>query len=65
MCDSDNSLIYIERGMEKTRKAEVLIHEVIHFISTLYNLGLSEKKVNILGIALLAFLRENKLNFNE
>jgi len=59
-CD-DKHIIYLKMGMEKSRKSEVFLHECIHAIEFIHNLKLSEKSVNLLGIELFAFIRNNKI----
>jgi Zn-dependent peptidase ImmA (M78 family) len=62
--DDDKHIIYLTMGMEKTRKMEVFLHECIHAIEHIHGLNLSEKDVNLLGIELFAFMRNNKININ-
>jgi hypothetical protein len=59
--DYNKNVIYLKTGMEKTRKEEVFLHECIHAISDILGLKLSEKAVNLLGVELLALLRNNKI----
>lgn len=61
--DDDKHLIKIAPNMVSTRKMEVVLHEVIHAISAIHCLGLTEKQVKILGVEILAVIRNNKLNF--
>ena len=43
------------------RKCETLIHEAIHALDDVYNIGLEEKQVEQLGVALYNFLEDNKV----
>ena len=63
--DSDKHEIGLRKGMEKTREMEILLHEGIHAIESIHTLKLSEKAIKILGIEILAFIRNNKLNLLE
>lgn len=60
--DDNKHVIYLKRGMERTRKLEILLHEAIHAIDHIHVLGLSEKAVKILGVEILALIRNNKMN---
>ena len=62
--DSDKSIIWLRLGMDKTRKQEILLHEILHAISDIHLLNLSEKQVKILGIEVLAAIKNNRLKFN-
>ena len=47
----------------KMRQGDILLHELIHAVDYLYDLGLSERKVRILGTALqqgLSFIKRTK-----
>jgi kynurenine formamidase len=59
--EDSSHTIYLRTGMDKTRKAEILLHECIHAIDHIHVLGLSEKAVKILGIEILALLKNNKI----
>jgi len=61
--DDDTSTIWVRKGMPPSRKAEVLLHEVIHAISYIHGFDISEKAVNTLAIEMIAFFRTNKLSF--
>ena len=63
--DDGKHKIYLAMKMDPTRKAEILLHEAIHAISDIHLLHLSEKAVKILGIEVLALIRNNKLNFQS
>lgn len=60
-CDQNNHVIYLSKKMGTKRLREVIIHECIHAIEDSYGIELGEKKVNILGLALMALISDNKL----
>ena len=63
--DSDKHEICLREGMEKTREMEILLHEVLHAIESIHTLALPERAIKILGIEILAFIRNNKINLLE
>lgn len=62
LCDANNNKIYLKKGMTGRRKLEVFIHEALHAIEDSYGVSLGEKKVNVLGLAIMALFTENKLH---
>lgn len=52
--------ILLNEGASYQQKCETLIHEVIHALDNVYNIGLEEKQVEQLGVALYNFLEDNK-----
>ena len=65
VADKENNVIYLAKGMEKTRKMEIILHESIHIMEGLYDFSLTEKEVTLLAVGLLALLRENKMDFTS
>lgn len=63
--DSDKHVIWLRQGMEKTRRMEILLHEVVHAVESIHTLNLPEKAVKILGVEMLAFIRNNHINLLE
>ena len=63
--DDDKHIIYLRFGMDKTRKQEILIHEIIHAIDHIHVLNLSERVVKILGVEIVAVIRNNNLKLIE
>lgn len=63
--DNDRHEITLRYGMNPSQRAEVLLHEVLHAISDIHLLNLTEKAVKILGIEILATVRNNRLNLLE
>lgn len=61
--DNHKHEITLRLGMNSSQRAEVVLHEIIHAISDIHLLNLSEKAVKNLGIELLAVIRNNRLNF--
>ena len=62
-CDRDKNIIYLQKHMKKKKEKEVLIHECLHAIEESYGVDLGERKVNVLGLALMALITDNKLRF--
>lgn len=60
--DDNSRTIWLRTKMDKSRKAEVLLHEIIHAIAFIHNLNVSEKAVNTLAIEIMAFMKHNKLS---
>lgn len=63
ICDSTRNIIYLRDGMNADKHREVLCHECLHGMAEMLNLGLSENKINALGVALSAFLKENDIQW--
>lgn len=63
MCDREKFEIHIQKGMKSKKEKEVFLHECLHGIETSYGIELGEKKVNLLALALLALICDNKLRF--
>lgn len=62
LTDSQKGFIMLATGDLEDQPAlrkEVLIHEIIHAISDMLELGLKEKQVNGLGLALAGVLNDN------
>lgn len=59
--DDAKATIWLRMGMDRTRKMEILLHELIHAIDHIQVLNLSEKAVKALGVEVLAVIRNNKL----
>lgn len=59
--DPHANTICLRKGMEKNRKAEIILHECIHAIDSIHLLGLSEKAVRVLAIELIALVKNNKV----
>lgn len=53
--------ILLNEEASHPRKRETLIHEVIHTLDDVYNIGLEEKQVEQLGVAFYNFLEDNKV----
>ena len=60
VCKSDSNTIEIRSGITGQRENEVILHESLHSISDIMNLGLTENQVNALGVTLVSFIANNK-----
>ena len=63
LCDREENVIYLQKGMKRKKEKEVFIHECLHAIEESYGLDLGEDKVNLLGLAFMALITDNKLRF--
>lgn len=63
VCDSEKNIIYLRKGMNNSQQQEILLHECIHAIQAINNQRASEQSVKVLALALLALIKNNKLNF--
>ena len=61
-CDHDTGNIFLDKRLEGSRLAEVLLHECIHAIDLSLNMELGEARVNLLGIEVYRLITDNKLN---
>lgn len=61
LCDRENHIIFLDKGLRGRRRIEVFLHECLHGMEESYDIELGEKKVSVLGLALLAFFVDNKL----
>jgi len=59
LCIAHENKIFIEKGMEQQKRIETILHELIHWISENYSLGLCEKTVNTLAVVLVDFINKN------
>ena len=57
----DDNVIMINNQYKKGQQEETLIHEILHGISTMYELDLSEEQVTMLAKALYITIKDNKL----
>ena len=64
ICDTNNTRILLKKGMSSEKKKEVFLHECVHGIVENLDLKLEEEQVNLLGVGLLSFLKDNRLDFN-
>ncbi len=56
--------IYLKKGMDQSRKAEIFLHECIHAIEHVHVLNVGEKAVKLLGVEIMALLRNNKIKLH-
>ena len=62
-CIASERKIVLQEELSDTRLMETFLHESLHAIDDAYRIGLTETQVNVLGVALIDFIRENKINF--
>lgn len=60
LCVAYKNRIVIEKGLEQQKRAETILHELLHWISENYSLGMSEKTVNTLALVLIDLICQNK-----
>lgn len=60
-CDFERQTIYLTTNMVSQRRETAFMHEVIHAIDDLCEIGLEERQVRALAPALVSFLKENKM----
>lgn len=63
LCDTENDVIYLSRKMNKERKKEIILHECIHAMDSLFDIGIDERKTNLLALLILDLIKTNKLDF--
>ena len=63
VCDRETNIIQLEKGMKPKKEKEVFIHECLHAIEDSYGIDLGEKRVNLLALAIMALISNNKLRF--
>lgn len=63
LCINDERKIILKKDLSDTRLMETFLHECLHAIEDAYRIGLNEHQVNVLGIALISLIRDNKINF--
>ena len=63
LCDREANVIFLQKGMKPKKEKEVFIHECLHAIEESYGVHLGENRVNMLGLALMALISDNKLRF--
>jgi hypothetical protein len=56
-----NQTVEYQKGLSLERTAAIVLHEALHGIDEAIGVGLSEKQVTKLGIALAGFLLDNDL----
>jgi len=55
--------IGIEKDLCDQNKSEVLMHEVIEAINSIYDLGMSHNAIQVLGVTLRQFLLDNNIEW--
>lgn len=59
-CDYERTQIRLLRSLPEKRRRSVLLHEILHALSYVYEIGLTENQVEKLELALIRFERLNK-----
>lgn len=59
LCHSDQQQIWLLDSNTDETNTNVLLHECLHAISDALDLELTERQVNVLATALIAFARDN------
>lgn len=62
--DSRKQQINLYADMTESRRAETLLHEVVHALDDALDLGLEERQVQVLSRGLFTVLRDNR-DFGE
>ncbi len=57
--------IYLNKEASEEQKKATLMHEIVHGLDEMYDIGLEEKEVEKLGTALYMLLKENIEMFKE
>lgn len=67
LCDHENLKIYLSNSLRNNEDLliETLIHEIVHGIEQSSDIHLGEKKVNMLGMAVTALIKDNKNLFKS
>jgi len=63
VCRVEERTIVLQKDLSDTRLMETFLHESIHAIDDCYRMNLTESQVNVLGNAIISFIRDNKINF--
>jgi len=61
VCSSNDNSIYLKDDLSGDKRDEVLLHEIIHAISDMIELKLTEVQVNNLAVGLLPFINRKAL----
>lgn len=62
--DCNGYTINLEYGMDKQKKQEVILHEILHIIDFNKGFNLGEKGVNNLTLELIQVIRDNKIKIS-
>lgn len=63
--DYCSQVIRIDEQYSAEQKKATLIHEIIHGLDDMYQIGLGEKKVSKLGVAFYQLIKDNPELFRE
>lgn len=59
----DKNEIHLRKGMPKTRKMQVFLHECLHAIEGITSLNTNERRVEQMTNGLMSLLRNNSISF--
>jgi hypothetical protein len=59
LCHADRQEIWVNQKNTEQSNVNVLLHECVHAIDYLYDLDMSERQVNVISNALIAFGKDN------
>jgi hypothetical protein len=57
--DYNSLMIQIQKNLPFPKKLRVVIHELLHGLTDLYNISLTEEEVDMLAISVSSFLLDN------
>lgn len=63
--DYGSQIIRLDEQYSAEQKKATLIHEIVHGLDDMYQIGLGEKKVSKLGVALYQMIKDNPELFEE
>lgn len=63
--DYAGQVIRLDERYSAEQKKSTLIHEIVHGLDDMYQIGLSEKKVSKLGVAFYQMIKDNPELFGE
>lgn len=63
--DYGSQIIRLDGQYSAEQKKATLIHEIVHGLDDMYQIGLSEKKVSKLGVAFYQVIKDNPELFGE
>ena len=58
-CHSDHQEIWLSENLTHESMINTLLHECLHTIDHAYGLDMTERQINVMATALIAFARDN------
>ncbi len=70
LSDTNTNTIWLsdtvnDETIPESRRAEILLHEIMHFVNHFCNTEIPEDKHTLQSVVLFQVLRDNKLNFYD